>query len=346
MFLKIKNRVEKELKDYIKEADAAYKLREISPLLYAKIKEFISREGKRIRPILFVVGYLGLAKKVAPKLYRSAVSIELLHDFMLVHDDIIDKSDTRRGKPSMHAMLDRHLKGCRNIKFNGADLTIVIGDIMYAMALDAFLAIEENKERKERALKKLIEAAMYTGSGEFIELLLGAKAIEKIKKNDIYRIYDLKTANYTFAAPLSMGAILAGSSQKEANRLFDYGIYLGRAFQIKDDITGLFSEEKETGKSNVTDLQEAKKTLLIWYAYNHSDKKSKRTIKSILSKEKVNIGDLLKIRKTILDSGALDYAWLQIKELRKLAENTLRPSGIKEKYKKSLSAFSAKILAS
>src|SRR4030042_1567895 len=102
----IKNRIEKNLKSYIGDLDKLYSLSRISPLLAKNIKEFVLREGKRVRPILFIIGYLAYAKKQAPFLYRSAVSIELLHDFMLIHDDIIDKSDTRRGKPSLHKKLN------------------------------------------------------------------------------------------------------------------------------------------------------------------------------------------------------------------------------------------------
>ena len=209
MFLRIKNRIEKELKIYTREFNKEYSLSSLSPLLFNKIKEFISRDGKRVRPVLFCIGYLGFAKKPARGIYRSALSLELLHDFMLVHDDIIDKSETRRGKLSMHALLNRQFSKNKKLKFSGEDLTLVIGDVMYALALDAFLAIREDPGRKEKALKKLISAALYTGSGEFIELLLSAKPMEKVTQNDIYKVYDYKTANYTFASPLTMGAILA-----------------------------------------------------------------------------------------------------------------------------------------
>ena len=114
---------------------------------------------------MFVVGYLGFAKKPARNLYASALAIELLHDFMLVHDDIIDKSDTRRGKPSLHQVLNHYLKDPPEaIKFNGQDLAIVLGDIVYALAIHAFLSIKENPQRKDQALRKLIEATVYTAS--------------------------------------------------------------------------------------------------------------------------------------------------------------------------------------
>jgi len=344
MFLKIRNKIETELKTYTRNIDKAYHLSKLSPVLFNNIKEFISRDGKRIRPILFCIGYLGFSKRPASGLYRSAISLELLHDFMLVHDDIIDKSDTRRGKPSMHALLNKYLSKSRNLKFNGEDLTIIIGDVMYALALDAFLEVRENPARKELALRKLISAALYTGSGEFIELLLGLKAIDKTSKEDIYKIYDYKTANYTFASPLTMGAILAGASPKEVNKLFCFGMKLGRAFQIKDDIIGTFCESADIGKSNLTDLAEARKTLLIWHAYNYCKKKDKKIIMRILNKHNVGKNQLLKIRKILLDSGSLSFAKKEIGILLSKAKDTLKSSKMNKNCRQALINFSNKIL--
>lgn len=344
MFLKIKNRIEAELKSYIIGVDKTYSLSKISPLLLKSIREFISRKGKRIRPCLFVIGYLGYAKKSPPGLYRSALSLELLHDFMLVHDDIIDKSETRRGRPSMHALLNRRLVNYPNAKFSGQDLTIVAGDVMFAMAMHAFLAVKENPVRKEGSLNKLLEAAFYTGSGEFIELLYGLKEIDKISLNDIYKIYDLKTANYTFSSPLVMGAVLAGTDKAEIKKLSKFGIFLGRAFQIKDDILGMFASHKEIGKSTTTDLQEAKKTILIWYAYKHSGKTSRSEIKRILEKEKVDKQDLAGIRQIIRSSGALDFAKKQVEALIKDAGLLNKSLKMRVKFRNELSDYSAELL--
>ncbi|MFA5350465.1 MAG: polyprenyl synthetase family protein [Candidatus Omnitrophota bacterium] len=342
--MKIKIRIEKELSSYIKTIDRLYSLNKLSPVLFKSIKEFICRPGKRVRPILFCIGYLGFSKKPPPGLYRSALSLELLHDFMLVHDDIIDKSDTRRGAPSMHALLNRYLDPRKNIKFNGEDLAIVIGDVMYAMGLDAFLAVKENLQHKENALRKLISAALYTGSGEFIELLLGAKALEKVTQEDIYKIYDYKTANYTFASPLTMGSTLAGAEAGQAKKLYSYGMFLGRAFQIKDDIIGTFGEEKDTGKSNLTDIKEAKRTLLVWYAFNHACKKDKLVIKRIMDGKFSSNTELLKMRQIISRSGALAYAKDQIKLLFSKANIQLDTLKMDAHYKQALDNFSQKIL--
>lgn len=344
MLKKIKNRIEKELVIFADSLEKTYGLNRISPFLFKNIKGFLLRNGKRVRPILFVIGYLGFSKKPANGLYISALSMELLHDFMLVHDDIIDKSDTRRGKPSMHKQLNSYLAKHKNAKFNGQDLSIVIGDVMYAMGLDAFLAIKENKDHKEEAVKQLIKAALYTGSGEFIELLYGIKEISKIQKSDIFKIYDYKTAYYTFASPLSIGAILAGAAKFETEKLIQYGIFLGRAFQIKDDLLGMFNKESQIGKSNLTDLQEAKKTILIWYAYTHSNKKDKSKIAEILAKSKANRNDLLKMRRIISSSGALDYAKQEISDSVASAQRLIDSSGMKAQYKSFLNEYSGEIL--
>ncbi len=340
----MKIRIEKELSAYVKTMDKLYSLNKLSPALFNNIREFILRPGKRVRPVLFCIGYLGFSGKAPAGLYRSALSLELLHDFMLVHDDIIDKSDTRRGQPSMHAMLNRYLAPKKGIKFDGIDLTIVIGDVMYAMALDAFLAVREKPRHKEAALKKLISAALYTGSGEFIELLLGAKALKEVTLGDIYKIYDYKTANYTFASPLTMGAVLAGAGQKQLNKLFSYGMLLGRAFQIKDDIIGVFGDEKDTGKSNLTDIKEAKRTVLIWYAFKHSGKNGREMIERIMEGKYSSSAELLKMRRIIVESGALAYAKNQIQELSLKAARQLEEIKMRAPCKLALDEFSGRIL--
>jgi len=344
MLDKVRTKIEQQLKRFIQKIDQTYSLSKISSLLFRSIKEFMLREGKRIRPLLFCVGYLGFAKKTAPNLYTSALSWELMHDFLLVHDDIIDKSDIRRGKPSMHNMLNGYLKKYKNLKFNGQDLSIVVGDVMYAMAIHSFLSIKEDSSRKEKALKKFIEAVIYTGSGEFIELLYAKEDLAKIKKEQIYKIYDFKTSYYSFSSPLSTGAILAGASQREVDRLFKFGIYLGRSFQIQDDILGLFSEEKIIGKSILSDLKEAKKTLLIWYAYNNSTLKDKLTMRKIFKKAEIRKSDLLKIRRIVAKCGALDYAKSEIARFMKAAENIIASSGIRPQYQKFLISYSGEIL--
>ena len=343
MLHKIKNKLNQELKIFIKDIDQFYRLKGISPVLSNSIKEFLLRDGKRIRPILLIIGFKAFSRKNPFGLYKCALSLELLHDFMLVHDDIIDRSNKRRGKSSMHKMLGDYLKRYPNCKSSGSDLAIVTADVMYALAIHAFLSIKIDFILKEKALRKFIEATVFTGSGEFIELLYSIENIDKIKKEKIFKIYDLKTAFYTFAAPLAMGAILAGANNTEINKIFKIGLNLGRAFQIKDDIIGMFSEQKQSGKSSLTDLQEAKKTLLIWHAYNKNSK-NKMAIKNILNKKKVTKTDLVKMRKLLKTSGSLDYAKNQISELNTTVKKLITDSRMRKKYKLVLENLTKDIL--
>jgi geranylgeranyl diphosphate synthase type I len=339
MFLKIRNKIEKELKHLASKKGKLYPLQHTCPLLFRSIKDFILRKGKRVRPILFVIGYLGFKKSAPEKLYRAAAALELLHDFMLIHDDIIDKSQIRRNKLSMHAMLDKYLSRYNKKKVSGEDLAIVIGDILYAVSLQSFVSIETNPKRKEEALKIFIDALTRTGSGEFIELLAGLKDIDKISKDEIDKIYELKTAYYTFSAPLMMGAILAGANTMQTKKLSGYGIHIGRAFQINDDILDMFGDEKKIGKSALTDLKEAKKTLLIWYTYHSSDKKGQKFIKQILRKEKADRKDLDKIRKLIIESGGLKHCRKEISANLKKADEIIASSEINRQYKNLLKKY-------
>jgi geranylgeranyl pyrophosphate synthase len=157
-------------------------------------------------------------------------------------------------------------------------------------------------------------------------------------------VYDLKTAFYTFACPLSMGGILGGASQNQADLLFQYGAYLGRAFQIKDDIIGIFGSESSIGKSTLTDLQEAKKTILIWHAYNSATGLDKINITKILTKEKINKSDLLRMRAILVKYKTLDYARREVDSLIMKAQETLKSSRMRPQYKNLLNTYSETLL--
>lgn len=334
MLNKIKNRVEQELIGYLNSLDKAYSFSTLSPMLFRHMKKFLTQNGKRIRPSLFVIGYIGFSEKEAAGLYRSALSVEFLHNFVLVHDDIIDRSDRRRGVLSAHAMLNRYIAKHKHLKSTGQDLAIILGDIMYALGISAFLSIDEDAARKEKALKKLLDAAVYTGAGELVELLAVEENIDDMTKEDIYKIYDLKTGIYSFSTPLVIGAILAGAKEEDLNKLFRCGIYLGRAFQIKNDL----SDEL------LSDLRGSKRTILLWYAYNNSDKKDKITIRRILEKMSPSRSDLLKVHKIMIGSGAIDCVKKEVAAFVIKAKALYADSGMRRKYKAVLSNYSDSLM--
>ncbi|VAX35962.1 Geranylgeranyl diphosphate synthase [hydrothermal vent metagenome] len=298
-----------------------YKLHLVHPILYKSIREFSLRPGKRIRPLLLILSYLGYTnKKTTPSIYNASTCIELLHNFMLIHDDIIDRSDLRRGKPTLHKLLGKIVKNTDQEKL-GYNLSIVAGDIVYALAIDAFLSIKEAPERKERALKYFIQTAAFTAMGEFIDTIHGVEKLNKITEKDVFLNYTLKTARYTFDCPLVTGAILAGADQKDIKKLSELGILVGQAFQIQDDIIGIFDSEKNIGKSILSDLAESKKTILVCHAYKTLPPKKRKEFVTYFDKPKKTFKDLVAVRKIFIESKSLQYS---LKEVQTRVEKTLK----------------------
>lgn len=335
----IKKNIDLTLKSFTGQVKKTLQLNKISPQLYSNLEEFILRKGKRIRPIIFILSYCGYKKRI-PKnnnLFESALSVELLHDFLLIHDDIIDKSELRRGKPTLHRLLNSSFK-TKNESL-GSSLAIVIGDIVFSLAIKALLKIKEKWEHKETALRQLSHTTTLTAAGEFVDIVDSTKKIEDITEKDIFLNYTLKTARYTFECPLLMGAELAGAAKKDIKMLSKFGIYVGQAFQIQDDLLGIFGTEKSIGKSILTDIKESKKTLLVWRAYNNTNTRNKLLLKRILESSQNDYRDLLKIRRIIKESGAYGYCIKKIKDLLNMAYLASSNLTINKKYRNLITDF-------
>lgn len=344
----MRRQIDLEISVFIDFVGDKYNLENLSPLIFDSIKEYLLREGKRVRPLLFLLSYKGYATPGPdPKnLFRSAIGTELLHAFLLIHDDIVDRSQTRRGLPSAHRILAEKTANLPFLSFGGEDLAIILGDIVYSMAIEAFLSVETNPKNKEKALLAFVESAFLTGCGEFIEMLAGAKALQDVSEETVLSIYDYKTAYYTFVSPLLAGAILAEAPMADLKKLKELGLSLGRAFQINDDILGIFGEEEVTGKSSLTDLAEKKKTLLLLHAYNNADKELKLHLDNIIAKNEIGQVELELVRKIMLETGSLIYARRAIEELSSAAISILDEISLDGRYRLLLTDLVKKVLPS
>lgn len=331
----IKNKIEESLAAFIDKIKEDYKLHLVNPILYESIREFSLRKGKRIRPLLLILSYKGYAKnkKISSSLYTASTCIELLHNFMLIHDDIIDRSNLRRGKPTLHKILEKVIKTKEQEKL-GSDLGIIAGDIVYALAIDAFLSMREDPERKEKALKYFIQTAAFTAMGEFIDTLHGVENIKKVKERDVFLNYTLKTARYTFDCPLVVGAILANAHPRDIKKLSQLGILIGQAFQIQDDIIGIFDSQKNIGKSILSDIAESKKTLLVCHAYQYLQGAKRRELLDLFSKPRKTYADLLAVRKIFIKTGSLNYSLEQIQTRLTRTLSILKSLRMNSVYKK------------
>ncbi|MEI7998439.1 MAG: polyprenyl synthetase family protein [Candidatus Omnitrophota bacterium] len=310
MIEQLRKNIDVSLASFLQTVKKDYKLHLVSPLLFESICEFTLREGKRLRPLLLILTYKAYSssqKKVSKELYNASTCMEFLHNFMLIHDDIIDCSDLRRGKPTLHKILANTTPSDNPEKL-GIDLGIVAGDIIYALAIDAFLSIKEPLDRKERALKYFIQTAAFTAMGEFIDTVHGVKGIDEITEKDVFLNYTLKTARYTFDCPMVTGAILAGAPEKDIKKISEFGILIGQAFQVQDDIIGIFETEKNIGKSILSDLAEGKKTILVVHAYRTLKGAQRERFLEIFNKKTKTLKDLEEVKTMFVEAGSLAYA--------------------------------------
>ena len=259
--IKIRQGIDQALNIVVKNLITRIGLPETVPSLSNGIIGYLLRDGKRIRSTLFTLSYLSHGGTPCPEMFTSAASLELLHLFALIQDDIFDKSDLRRGELSLHKIFESALP---DIPADASrNLAIIFSDILYGGALEAFLHINSDQERKETALKTILDAAVQTGNGQFLELLHSSRRCCDLSIEEIYHIYDLKTATYTFTGPLSAGAQLAGALPDTIDKMSDVGINLGRAYQISDDLNECRNADVSRGIP--PDIAEYRNTILMWH---------------------------------------------------------------------------------
>ena len=289
--------------------DSFYNNKELSAknhelkIAYRLLQEYCTREGKRIRPLLLLLafaGYGGLVKKINAMI-PVASSLECMHAFLLIQDDIIDGAVVRRGKPAFHILCDSsYYQYNANI---GTWVAIVLADVVMSNALEMIATLEGS------SIKYFLNefAVMYerTALGQLLDIIWSHP--EKISDDDIAEmIAAMKTAHYTVSGPLKLGYILAGGNDSdELQRLTEMGYSLGFAFQMRDDIIGVFGDEKDMGKSASSDIAEGKYTVLVQQAWSKLNEKDRTHCLDLLRKDKKTIGEIDTIKHYITKSGAV-----------------------------------------
>ncbi len=269
------------------------------------IKDFTMMGGKRLRPILLILGH-NLFRKEDQKILRASICMELTQTYLLIHDDIMDQSELRRGKPSFHVDIRNRLKldGPSKERLS-ENLAIVAGDLAdsYSHQIlfnSGFDSLEANSANAE--LSNIVET---TGYGQLLDVYSSIN--ESFIQNDLMRLHLWKTAKYTIQGPLIIGAILSGT-KKDYSFLSHYGYLLGVAFQLHDDILGLFGEETKTGKSIKSDVNEGKKTLLMIKAMERAEESDRDFIRKSLISGNISDKDFLKLKDIVRSTGSLDYS--------------------------------------
>jgi geranylgeranyl diphosphate synthase, type I len=228
--------------------------------------------GKRVRPTLLLLGFRAGGGGDDEVVLGPALALELLHTCALLHDDVIDRATTRRGRPTVHHALaeaHRHAGWAGDALAYGEAAAVLLGDLAFVQADELFLEAEVQSEALLAGFRRFTVLREEVMAGQYLDL---HAATARLTDRDLaLTVATLKSGRYSVARPLEIGALLAGADAELVDGLGRVGDPLGRAFQVRDDLLGVFGEEAATGKSIASDLAEGKRTLLIAEAAERLD---------------------------------------------------------------------------
>ncbi len=262
--------------------------------------------GKRLRPAFCYWAWRAGGGAECPEIFTAAAALELLHASALVHDDLMDESDTRRGRPAAHKQFSaRHAAAgyAGEADRFGAGAAILIGDALLAWTDQMYHGSGLPPQALRRGQQVLDAMRTEVISGQFLDLVNQASGRDSVAS--AMRVVTYKTAKYTVERPLHLGAALAGSQPQVAAAFTGYGIPLGIAFQLRDDVLGVFGDPDKTGKPVSGDVREGKRTVLVALARERADAAQARLLDDSLGDRSLADSAAAQVRKVITKTGAL-----------------------------------------
>jgi geranylgeranyl diphosphate synthase type I len=309
--------------------------------LTAGLEEFVFSGGKRLRPAFAYWGWRSVSSRDADAQVLLLFSaLELLHASALIHDDVIDCSATRRGRPTTHIQFaalhrDRHWRGSAD-QF-GMSAAILLGDLALAWADDIVADVGLPRDAHERVRRVWADIRTELLGGQYLDILAEASAAESIASAMTVNTY--KTASYTVSRPLQLG-LAAAADRPDVHALFhEVGTDLGVAFQLRDDVLGVFGDPAVTGKPSGDDLRSGKRTVLLATAVELADKSDAAAAKLLRAWIGTELSDaqVSELCGIIEHVGALAAAEDQIEALTRRALATLADAPIHPPAKAGLS---------
>ena len=331
--------INERLETFFREKEALpRKFTEINSRTIDFIRDFTLSPGKRVRPVLVIAGYLTREENVPNSVLDVATAVEMFHAFLLTHDDFMDRDEFRRGQPTVWKRYE-NLGVSRHLAYS---LAVVAGDLLYTYVFQRILGTDLSPEKKLGVIERLLETMELTGYGQNIDLYLTEMPLEKVRLDNVLLLYELKTGVYTISFPLTLGAWLAGCDESTLKVLHDFGVKAGTAFQIHDDIIGVFGDPEKTGKPVGSDIREGKRTFLIVEAYRRGSEEDRRVIEEFLGRE--DEGSVRRVMEIIESTGALEEARRLEKSLTEEAVALLEPLDIREDIKQFLKEFAVYLI--
>ena len=339
---KFKPLIENEYRRLIREYVSTYGSKDICRSFYLDLEEFLLRGGKRLRPISLIMAYYAVrepSENELRELIKAALSVELLHNASLIHDDIIDQDVLRRGKPTFHVMYEMKFKhlGSQS-KIYGIAFGILGGDELFNLG---FMILSRVKLRNVlEAIQAYSKAFTEIVNGEILDLTLSTLNLEEISIKEYLHMVELKTGGL-FKASLIIGSILAGADKQIVDGLAEYARNMAIAFQIRDDILDIFGEEKKLGKPIGSDIREKRPSIINLLAINMLKGEALKEFKSLLGRD-LTREDIERARKILRSEGILKAALEQAEKHMKKAIEIIDNLNIKDEakeYFKDLAQF-------
>jgi len=289
--------------------------------------------GKRLRPAFCYWGWRaagGSADDDEAAIIASS-SLEFLQACALIHDDVMDGSDTRRGLPAAHrrfAHLHRGASWLGSAEAFGVGAAILLGDLCLSWSDDLLYRSGMSAEALDRA--KPVYDTMRTElmAGQYLDLLEQVRGGGSVDR--ALTVVRYKTAKYTVERPLHLGASLAGADDALLGALSDYGLPLGAAFQLRDDVMGVFGDPAETGKPAGDDLREGKRTVLVALATERATPAEAQALRSLLGDPGLDAQGVETLRQIIEGTGALAQTETMIEDFLAQSLAALDTPGIDE----------------
>ncbi|WP_089009847.1 polyprenyl synthetase family protein [Micromonospora viridifaciens] len=272
--------------------------------VHAVLRRFVLAGGKRLRPLFCYWGWRGFGGSDGTPIVAAAAALELFHAFALIHDDILDRSDRRRGQPAVHRIFaDLHARsGWRgDPEAYGRDAALLCGDLCAAWSGQMFHDCGLEPARVRRGLAVFARMRAEVIAGEYLDVV-GAASDGSVAS--ALAVVRMKTARYTVTRPVQIGAALAGADAGALAALADFGDPLGDAFQLRDDLLGVFGDPAVTGKSNLDDLREGKPTVLMALARQAAGPAGRARLRALVGQATLDHGGATEVRRIIEATGA------------------------------------------
>lgn len=279
-------------------------------MLYHAARHIIDAGGKRLRPYLVLKSCKLVGGKEEDAI-PTAAALELLHTFTLIHDDIIDEDEKRRGLPTVHTQW-------------GVPTAIVTGDFLFAKVYETITKFTDlsrvTPKRILQVLKDVSEATVAICEGQTLDMMFEHK--KTVSEDEYFEMIRAKTAAL-FETSARCGGILGGAKKSQVEHLGKYGHYAGLAFQLIDDVLGLTADEKVLGKPVGSDIREGKRTLIIVHALKHASESQRKKILETLGNRSASPERTQEIINLVGSLGSINYAEEKAREYIKKSKKAL-----------------------